>query len=146
VTTITGRRAARSALSFGERLELHDQPDLLDEHPDGAAAGQPDIPGGLVGDAEFQHFRLAALDHVERLGHHRALDAAAGDRAEERAVVVDDEAGARPGRGAEPQVSTTVASATPWPAFCQSSAAFRMSSSRLSMGASFQAAERIRLR
>src|SRR6516165_464914 len=38
------------------------------------------------------------------------------------------------GRGAEPQVSTTVASATPWPAFCQSSAAFRMSSSRLSIG------------
>src|SRR5262249_21005185 len=34
------------------------------------------------------------------------------------------------GRGAEPQVSTTVASATPWPAFCQSSAACRMSSSR----------------
>src|SRR4051794_16117605 len=38
------------------------------------------------------------------------------------------------GRGAEPQVSTTVASATPWPALCQSSAAFRMSSSRLSIG------------
>src|SRR5579864_5905792 len=37
------------------------------------------------------------------------------------------------GRGADPQVSTTVASATPWPAFCQSSAALRMSSSRLSM-------------
>src|SRR5437763_8261316 len=37
------------------------------------------------------------------------------------------------GRGAEPQVSTTVASATPRPAFCQSSAAFRMSSSRSSM-------------
>src|SRR5580658_5441659 len=42
------------------------------------------------------------------------------------------------GRGAEPQVSTTVASATPCPAFCQSSAALRMSSSRLSMGASFK--------
>src|SRR5258707_1058731 len=42
------------------------------------------------------------------------------------------------GRGAEPQVSTTVASATPCPAFCQSSAAFRISSSRLSMGASFK--------
>src|SRR6266404_7251831 len=42
------------------------------------------------------------------------------------------------GRGAEPQVSTTVASATPWPAFCQSSAALRMSSLRLSMGASFK--------
>src|SRR5947209_9092576 len=37
------------------------------------------------------------------------------------------------GRGAEPQVSTTVASATPRPAFCQSSAAFRISSSRSSM-------------
>src|SRR5215471_20807621 len=37
------------------------------------------------------------------------------------------------GRGADPQVSTTVASATPWPAFCQSSAALRISSSRLSM-------------
>src|SRR5881394_3551224 len=37
------------------------------------------------------------------------------------------------GRGAEPQVSTTVASATPWPALCQSSAALRISSSRLSM-------------
>src|ERR1700684_402932 len=31
------------------------------------------------------------------------------------------------GRGAEPQVSTTVASATPWPAFCQSAAALIMS-------------------
>src|SRR6202021_1388948 len=59
------------------------------------------------------------------------------------------------GRGAEPQVSTTVASATPWPAFCQSSAACRISSSRLSvvvMGASLvsfkllQAAGRIALR
>src|SRR4051794_1531294 len=37
------------------------------------------------------------------------------------------------GRGAEPQVSTTVANATPRPAFCQSSAAFKISSSRSSM-------------
>src|SRR5450755_1613242 len=37
------------------------------------------------------------------------------------------------GRGAEPQVSTTVASATPRPALRQSSAALRMSSSRESM-------------
>src|SRR5215218_1774883 len=49
------------------------------------------------------------------------------------------------GRGAEPQVSTTVASATPWPAFCQFSAACRMSSSRLSILKPFQAAERMRL-
>src|SRR5262252_6722676 len=40
------------------------------------------------------------------------------------------------GRGAEPQVSTTVASATPLPALRQSSAAFRMSSSRASMSVS----------
>src|SRR5215211_6392841 len=40
------------------------------------------------------------------------------------------------GRGAEPQVSTTVASATPRPAFRQSSAAFKMSSSRPNMHAS----------
>src|SRR4051812_29573582 len=38
------------------------------------------------------------------------------------------------GRGAEPQVSTTVASATPRPCRRQSSAALRMSSSRASMG------------
>src|SRR5262245_7373649 len=37
------------------------------------------------------------------------------------------------GRGAEPQVSTTVASATPWPAFCQFSAAFKIYSSRSSI-------------
>src|SRR6202790_4115709 len=37
------------------------------------------------------------------------------------------------GRGAEPQVSTTVASATPRPALRQSSAALRMSSSRASV-------------
>src|SRR5580693_1141498 len=36
------------------------------------------------------------------------------------------------GRGAEPQVSTTVASATPRPALRQSSAALRISSSRAS--------------
>src|SRR5215813_13149353 len=37
------------------------------------------------------------------------------------------------GRGAEPQVSTTVASATPRPSLRQSSAALRMSSSRASI-------------
>src|ERR1700732_708023 len=49
------------------------------------------------------------------------------------------------GRGAEPQVSTTVASATPWPAFCQSSAAFRISSSRLSMGVGMRASFKLRI-
>src|SRR5215218_4427754 len=40
------------------------------------------------------------------------------------------------GRGAEPQVSTTVASATPRPCLRQSSAALRMSSSLASIGTS----------
>src|SRR6516162_7143042 len=62
---------------------------LLHIDADGAAAGQPDLPCGLVGDTEFERLRLAALDHVERFGHHRALDAAARNAAEEIALIVD---------------------------------------------------------
>src|SRR3954453_5725513 len=62
---------------------------FFDKDPDGATAGQPDLPGGLVGDAEFQRLGLAALDHVEGFRDHRALDAAARDRAQEVALVVD---------------------------------------------------------
>src|SRR6266700_5093104 len=87
VIRITGRRAARSALSWASVSSfMMSSPDLLDKDADGATAGQPDIPGGLVGDAEFQHLRLAAGDHVERLGDHGALDAAAGDRPQKSAV------------------------------------------------------------
>src|ERR1700726_3939283 len=78
--------AIRYSLFAIRRFLVH----LLHEHPDGAAAGQADFPGGLVGDAEFQHFRLAAVDHVERLGDDGPFDAAAGHRAEEIALVVDD--------------------------------------------------------
>src|SRR5664279_5361110 len=78
VTTMTGRRAARSALSsVSVSSFILCSTHLLDKDPDGAAAGQADIPGGLVGDAEFQHPGFAAGDHVERFGDHRALDAAA---------------------------------------------------------------------
>ena len=76
----------------------------------------PDLPGGLVGDPEFEQARLAVADHVEGLGDDRALDAAAGNGAEEVALLVDARAWLPTGRGAEPQVSTTVASATPRPA------------------------------
>src|SRR3954468_17149134 len=62
---------------------------LLDEHPDRAAAGQPDFPGRLVGNAELDRLRLAARDHIERLGHHRALDAAARDAPKKVAFIVD---------------------------------------------------------
>src|SRR6202023_649329 len=50
---------------------------------------------------EFQHLWLAALDDVERLGDHGAFDAAARHRAEEIALLVDNEIGAdRPRRRA----------------------------------------------
>src|SRR6185295_19898248 len=62
---------------------------LLHKNPDSAAAGQPDLPGGLVGDPEFQRLGLAALDHVEGFRHDCALDAADRDRAQEVALVVD---------------------------------------------------------
>src|SRR5579863_6450940 len=119
VTTITARRAARSVFrvfrssSFmaflyrhfrkpgGARLSRMTLLHLLHENADFAAAGQPDLPGGLVGDAEFQHLRLPAFDHVERLGDHRAFDAAAGHRAEKIALAIDHQVGAdRPRRRA----------------------------------------------
>ena len=61
----------------------------LDEHLDLAAAGQADLPGGLVGDAELQRLGLAAGKDILGLGDHLALDAAAGDRALEAAVLGD---------------------------------------------------------
>src|SRR5260370_38421166 len=116
VTTIAARRAARSAFSAerisrrivfpessspGSRAPRGDLLDLLDQHADGAAAGEPDVPRGLVADAELRHLRLAALAHVERLGDDRALDAAARHRAEKIPLLVDDEIGAdRPRRRA----------------------------------------------
>src|SRR5215475_1893597 len=92
VTIMAGRRAARSALSSVRVSSFTALSYLLDEDTDGAAAGQTDIPGGLVGDAELQHFGLARSDHIQRLGHHGAFDAAARNRAQERAIVIDDQA------------------------------------------------------
>src|SRR5579859_3587014 len=81
VTTITGRRAARSVFNSFSVASFIYLTDLLDEHANGATAGQSDIPGGLVGDAKLQHLRFAAGNHVQRLGDDGAFDAPAGDRA-----------------------------------------------------------------
>src|SRR5215216_6267858 len=63
---------------------------FFDQHPDGAAAGEANLPGGLVGDAEFQQLRLSTFDHVQGLGNHRAFDTAAGNRTEKITGLVDN--------------------------------------------------------
>src|SRR6266853_346006 len=74
---------------------------FLHVDPDGAAARQADLPGRIVGDAEFQHSGLAGFDHIDGFGHYGAFDAAARHRAEKIAVLVDDEVGSnRPRRRA----------------------------------------------
>src|SRR5947199_10336997 len=75
--------------------------DALDKDLDLAAAGQPDLPGLLVADPEIEEARLAVADRFQRLGHDRAFDAAARDRADKGAIAIDRELGAeRPGRRA----------------------------------------------
>src|SRR5262249_21499934 len=101
VTSTTAWRAARSALSVRRVSRFTSLVHLLHVDPDGAAAGEADLPGGLVGNAEFQRLGLAALDDIHGFGHHGALDTAAGHGAQEVALVVDHEIGAhRPRRRA----------------------------------------------
>ncbi len=123
VSSATARRAARaatrSASSASGRLR---RPTGIDQHADRAAAGEAHGKGGLVADAVGQQARHAIGQRLERLGHHRALDAAARDRAHRSRPSPEITSWLPTGRGAEPQVSTTVASAAPRPARCQSSA------------------------
>src|SRR4051812_30102191 len=73
---------------------------LLDEDADRAAARQAHLPRGLVCNAELERFRLAALDYVERLGHHRPLDAATRYGSEKITLIIDHQVRAdRPRRG-----------------------------------------------
>src|SRR6185369_14470873 len=90
VTTTAARRAARSAFNAC-RTSSFTSAYFLHINADGATAGQADLPGRFICDAEFEHLRFAALDHVHRFGHHGALDAAAGYGSEEVTVVVNDE-------------------------------------------------------
>ena len=70
---------------LGEELRRH----LLDEDPNGAATRQADVPRRLVSHPELQHLRLAAVDDVDRFGHHRAFDAAAPKlRRQSRGIVL----------------------------------------------------------
>jgi hypothetical protein len=103
-------QASRCCLRRGNAPSARPSFHRLDEDLHAAAAGQPDLPGLLVADAEFQQLRAAGGHHLRRGVDHRALDAAAGHRADEMPVAST----ARwlpSGRGEEPQVLTTVASA-----------------------------------
>ena len=90
VASATGVFAARAASSRSS-VSARNSVDPLDEDLDPAAAGEPDLPGVLVADAELEQTRTAVRDRLQRFLDHRALDAAAGDRADEAAVGVDRE-------------------------------------------------------
>ena len=63
--------------------------DRLDHHPDPPAAGEPDREGLGVADPEVEHPRPPVVERLERLGDHRALDAAARDRAGDLRLAAD---------------------------------------------------------
>ena len=58
----------------------------LNKHFDLAAACQANFPGLCVRDAEIQHPGFAVLNHIQRFRDDSAFNAAAGHRAQERAV------------------------------------------------------------
>src|SRR5262245_18400722 len=101
VTSTTARRAARSAFSAC-RMSSFTSAYLLHIDTDGATAGQADLPSRFIGDAEFEHFRLAALDHIHCFGHHGPLNTASRHRSEEVAFIVDDQVRADRSRGRPP--------------------------------------------
>src|SRR5882724_11879323 len=91
------RHRVRPAQSRAARASLQ----LLDIDLQLAAAGQPDLPGLFVGDAEIEQARLAVGNGLLRLLDDGALDAAARHRADHGAVAVDGEMAAdRSGRRA----------------------------------------------
>ncbi len=73
----------------------------LDEHVDGAAAGQAHVPDHVLGDAKMQDTGRTALQQVDHLLVHGRLHAAAADRSGHPPAGGDDQARPhRPGRRA----------------------------------------------
>ena len=67
---------------------------LLDKDVDGPATGQAHVPDHVLGDAEVQFARSAAVQDVHHLLIDGGLDAAAADRARHAASRGDDHLGA----------------------------------------------------
>jgi hypothetical protein len=81
--------AAAGACTFGEaRLQTLGRV-ALDPNRDLAAAGQADVPRFAVVDAELSEAWLGSGEDFLGDLHHRALDAAAGHRADDLASVLD---------------------------------------------------------
>jgi len=102
------QRGQRDRTAPGERVAGGGQraagglAELVDEQLHGPAAHEPDVDGLLVGDAVGDDVRRGARQHLARVVHERALDAAAGDRALDAPEVVDEHLRARvERRGAE---------------------------------------------
>ena len=88
-------RLARRPRRHQPREQVRRRPvataDRLDHHPDPPAAGEPDREGLGVAHPVLEQPRAAVLQRLQRLRHHRALDAAAGDRARDLGLAADRE-------------------------------------------------------
>src|SRR5579863_2784043 len=76
--------------------------ETLHENLNLAAAGEADFPRLLVADAEIEEAWFAVGDGGERLLDDGTLDATAGDRPDELAVLLDREFGTHRARGGTP--------------------------------------------
>src|SRR5216684_1044223 len=100
VASVTARRLVRALWSAARVLACMESVHLLDEYLDLAAAGEANVPGLLICDAEIEQPRLAVLDRRQRFLDHSPFDATARDRAHHGTAVVDAElATDRPRRG-----------------------------------------------
>ncbi len=96
-TTVASATGSSASSAAAERVEVDVVGrERLDEHLDGAAAGQPDRERLVVGDAVPDPLRDAGVQHLGGDLDDGALDAAAGDAADDVAVRVHGED--RPGR------------------------------------------------
>src|SRR3546814_4960872 len=88
VTTATERLAARASRTASRMAVFMSR---ARHRPGPCPAGEADVTGLFVADAEVEQLRLAGLDDVDRFEDDRTFDAAAGDGALEGAGLVDDE-------------------------------------------------------
>ena len=95
--------------------------DRLDQDFDLPAAKQANLEHIAVTDTKSQAAMFAVGQRAARSFDNRAFDAAGRDRAGKRAIITH-RIWLPPWRGAEPDVRTTVASATPWPCSSQRAA------------------------